>query len=533
MTEVQPVSYRPSQNPSYWTTEFQLGQDDIEYLREYLQSRERPALESDLVQTVVEARFRREDQRIRRELARGSVYQPKNAYQVGQSIVFPHLDFAVGAVSAIRPGANPEHGEFDVITVQFGQGKPRAFAANLTTPHKLNLSAGDDGMTHEEIVGADQVLERYGREIRQHLRAQLLALRDTPFVHLGRYWSLAGLLAEVHVGHLNIAEAAIDMRGAPLATGEILAELGLPREVPTALAAFSVDLALSQDDRFVDVGTESREWFLERLMPDEANAVPRRLQHQSENYDRSVLDVPLLQLEWELDDEWSEGDVTSVSMAKLTRVEIALTYPHRRSGTVPLTQRTLSFFPVREGKRSMITFVDGRWGKRFAGWVVPDGRYVCGLSTWYEEHGIPVGGYIVLERSDKPGEVIVDLKPHRSKREWVRMARVEGNQLKFQLQKHMVACDYDEAMIVAETDTASTDELRRRLYRQELSVFQLVDDLAPQLMGLSTQGTVHAKTVYSAVNLLRRTAPGPIFAALASNPRFQTTGSGEFSMARH
>jgi hypothetical protein len=60
----------------------------------------------------------------------------------------------------------------------------------------------------------------------------------------------------------------------------------------------------------------------------------------------------------------------------------------------------------------------------------------------------------------------------------------------------------------------------------------LVDDLAPQLMGLSTQGTVHAKSVYSAVNLLRRAAPGPVFAALVSNPRFQATGSGEFSMAR-
>ncbi len=35
-TEVLPVSYRPSQNPSYWTTDFQLGQDDIEFLQEFL-----------------------------------------------------------------------------------------------------------------------------------------------------------------------------------------------------------------------------------------------------------------------------------------------------------------------------------------------------------------------------------------------------------------------------------------------------------------------------------------------------------------
>lgn len=526
------MSYRPSQNPSYWTSEFQLGPDDIEYLQEYLQSRERPALESDLVQALVEARFRREDQRIRRELARGAVYQPKNAYQVGQTVVFPHLDFAAGVVTAIRPGANPEHGEFDVISVQFGEAKPRAFAASLKTAHKLNLPPGEDGMTQEAIIEVDQILERYGRELRTRLRDKLLALPDSPFVHLGRYWSLAGMLADVHVGHLNIAEAAIDVRGAPLITADILPELGLPREVPPALAAFSVDLALAQDERFVDVGTESREWYLERLMPEEASAIPRRLQHSNEAYERAVLDVPLLQLEWELDDEWSETEVTSISTTKLTRVEIALVYPHRRSGTVPLTQRTLSFFPVREGKRSMITFIDGRWGKRFPGWVVPDGRYVCGLSAWYEEHSIPVGGYLVLERTDNPSEVIVDLKPHRSKREWVRVARVEASQLKFQMQKHMIACDYDETMIVAEADAASTDELRRKLYRQPVSIYQLVDELAPQLMGLSTQGAVHAKSVYSAVNLLRRAAPGPVFAALVNNQRFQAIGGGEFSMAR-
>jgi len=199
------VSYRPSQNPSYWTSEFQLGPDDIQYLHEFLQSRERPALESDLVQALVEARFRREDQRIRRELARGAVYQPKNPYQVGQTVVFPHLDFAAAEVTAIRPGANPEHGEFDVITVQLAQGKPRAFAANLKAPHELNLRPGEDGMAQEAIIGADQILERYSRELRTRLRDNLLALQNSPIVNLGRYWSLAGMLADVHVGHLNIA----------------------------------------------------------------------------------------------------------------------------------------------------------------------------------------------------------------------------------------------------------------------------------------------------------------------------------------
>lgn len=527
------MSYRSSQNPLYWTTDFYLKQDDIENLEEYLQGRERPVQETDLVQVLVEARFRREDQRIRREMARGAVYQPKNAYEVGQLLVFPNLEFAAGTITGKRAGANPEHGDFEVLTVQMEQGsKPRFFAANLATPHKLNLAAGASGMQQEEIIGAEAIIERYGRELRPRLRDQLLAWPNSPFVHLGRYWSLANLLADVHVGLLNIAEALIDVKGAPMTTADLLPELGLPREIPTALNAFSVDLALSRDERFLDIGSEGREWYLKRLMPEEAIETPRRLQYVAEAYDRTVLDVPLLQLEWSLGDEWSDSDVFNTGLQRLNQIEFALIYPHRRSGTLPLSDRTVGFFAVRDGKRSMITFVDGRWGKRFTGWVSPQGRYVSGLAEWYEEHGIPVGGYVVLERTNTPGEVIVDLKPHRSKREWVRMAQVDGNQLRFQMQKHMIACDYDESMIVAEADPASTDVLRRRLHQQNLSVYQLVDEIAPQLMGLSTQGLVHAKTVYSAVNLLRRATPGTVFAALRMNPRFQASSNSEFSMAR-
>ena len=526
------MSFRSSQNALYWTTNFQLSSDDIEFLQDFLQTRERPVVEGDLVPVLVESRFRREDQRIRKELARGKVYQPRDGYAIGQEIVFPALDFNVGKVTAMRAGRNPEHGDFDVITVSIENGKQRFYASNLKSSHKLNRKDGDDGLTQEDVMGPEEIIESYGREIRLRLHEQLLAIPNKPFVNLGRYWALSSLLADVHVGILNIAEAAIDVRGAPLATIDILPQLDLPKEIPPALAAFSVDLAMSRDERFVDVGLEGRDWYLERLLPDETLVIPRRLQHKPEDYDRSVLDVPLLQLEWELDDEWSEGGVTSVSVAKMPRGEVTLLYPHRRSGTLPLTERTISFFQVREGKRTMFTFVDGRWGKRFPGWVMPEGRYICGLSQWYEEHGMPVGGYVVLERTNDPMEVIIDLKPHRLKREWVRLARVEGNQLRFTMQKQAVSVDYDETMVVAEADPHAIDELRRRLYKEAPSVATFVNEIAPQLMGLSTQGTVHIKTIYSAVNMLRRTAPGPVFAAMVANPRFQAVGGGEFAMAR-
>lgn len=522
---------RPSQNPAYWTTDFELTAEDIQFLLDYLVERDRPVADVDMVKALIEYRLRREEQRVQRQLAQGRLYQPKEDYREGEKVVFPLLDYAVGTVVSKRPGKNPEHGEFNVIQVKFpGQSQPRQFAAALKTPHKLNQDGG--ATAQAPIESAEAIFKRYGAPLREAMLRELRSKAGDELVNLGHFWLPKKSLAEVHIGHLNIAEAMIEMNNRPIPTVEMIPELGLPKEIPPSIVAFSLDRSLASDPRFVDVGVDSRQWYLQRLLPEEAITIPRRLQHHSDIFDRSALPVPLLELEWELDDEWTEGGPSSVSATQQPRVTVTLIYPHRRSGTLPLSNRTRSFFPVREGKRSLITFVDGRWGKRFPGWVMPDGRYVCGLGAWYEEHKLPVGAYITLERSATPGEVIVDFQPHRLKRDWVRVARVERGQLLFSMLKYAIAADYDDDMVVAEADPAATDELRRELYRRNPSVAELVREIAPQLMGLSTQGTVHAKTVYSAVNLVRRTAPGPIFAVLATDPMFQAVGSGLFALAR-
>jgi hypothetical protein len=50
--------------------------------------------------------------------------------------------------------------------------------------------------------------------------------------------------------------------------------------------------------------------------------------------------------------------------------------------------------------------------------------------------------------------------------------------------------------------------------------------ILPGLVSLSPQATVHAKTIYSAVNVLRRTPPGPVFALLSTEPCFVPMGGG-------
>jgi hypothetical protein len=86
-------------------------------------------------------------------------------------------------------------------------------------------------------------------------------------------------------------------------------------------------------------------------------------------------------------------------------------------------------------------------------------------------------------------------------------------------------------MIVAEENPEEIEQLREQLQRDGVSLAQLVEQIVPELTKLNPQGTVHAKSVYSAVNILRRCPPGPIFYALISNRRFRDVGGGFFALA--
>ena len=99
------------------------------------------------------------------------------------------------------------------------------------------------------------------------------------------------------------------------------------------------------------------------------------------------------------------------------------------------------------------------------------------------------------------------------------------------MNKIQVACEYDEYMIVAEDDRASIDRLRSQLQNSELSLPLIVEQIVLELIKLNPQGTVHAKSIYSAVNMLRRCPPGPIFYALISNRKFRDVGNGFFALA--
>ena len=526
---------RKTQTAAFWRDQFEVTQDDLDFIHELVLDASSPLTTDRLALRLIEEYQRRETSRMESELSKGKIYQPDKLYEVGQTLVFPSMDFAVAEITAARPGENPEYGNFSVIEVKFTEGgAKREFASSLQTPHRLNQLNGQGIVEAGALLSGKEIYKLYQDEIEESL---LYALeegeRHTEFVQVGDYWLLTDMLAEVHVGHLNIAEAMIEMQGRPLTSQEILKEIDVNADVTQPMQVISINHALGGDERFDRVGNGSDHlWYLKRLEPKDALEIPALLRLHTPRYNRALLSVELLQIEWELDDEWGESGIGSDVPSVVPSTSFALSYPHRRHGTLPLSSRTRSFFPSGSEGRSMVTIIDGRWGKRFTAWVVHGERYVTGMKEWMEEHNLPVGAQITLERTQKPGQVVIDFRPRRMKREWSRFATAPANSIgiTFEMNKVQITCEYDDYLIVSAEDTKQLDGLSQHAEKMGVTVDELVGQIVPELTKLSPQGTAHAKTVYSAVNMIWRCAPGPVFYALISNRRFRDAGGGFFAL---
>jgi len=526
------VFQRKTQTERYWGAGFRFTEADLTYLGELVMDGGAPCTLDELVLALIDLRIREEDAQLREELTKGVLYQPRQDFMVGQRVVFPALDFATATVVDMRPGTNPEHGDFSVIKVQFdGKRRTREFAAALQTPHQLNLDDDGDALLDQDDAPVPAVIkEMLAVDLEERLAVHLQSDPASVFVQRNGQWLLLDMMVDINVGHLNIAEALIEMASQPVATTQLLQEFDLPSEVTPEIQTFSLEHALQEDERFDDVGAVGQAlWYLRRLEPEAAVRVPDLLRYASHEYDRAALGTDLLRLEWELGDEWSDG-VGELTPGASPRVTFVLTYPHRRSGTLPLSFRNARLFAPSEADRSMVTLIDGRWGQRFTGWVVRQPRYIVGLDKWFEEHKIPVGAYVSLERGPEAGEVVVDIQPRRMRREWARLGRVDGDQLVFEMRKTAIACEYDDLMVVDALDSEDVARLRQGLGPADAPLEELLDGVFLELLKLSPEGKVHAKTVYSALNLLRRVPPGPVFAALLNARRYQPVGEGFWSL---
>ncbi len=515
----------------HWARNFTVTDDDIEYLMGLLLERETPLKVDDLAYALIERRLEQEAAALQEKFKDVQIYDPVQSFKVGQRVMFPALDYAFGTVRGQRPGNNPDYGSFNVIEVEFDSSTPtREFAAGYSD-HKLSLQAEAGG---SQLPGASDLT---AEDILSSSRSQLIpvveeALRENgDLVNVAGRWFPRSLMLDVNEGYLNLAEAVLDINGeTPMTTEQILTEIGGLGNSPLELQIFSLNFSLNQDERFDEVGpVDTVLWHLRRLEPPEVVNTPPYLRYARVEYEAGLLSPEMTALEAEIDDEWSS---VKEPPEQPERVTITLNYPHRRVGTLPLNAKLRHIFPTaRRTPRISVTLVDGQDGEEYPGWVVREERYVFGLSKMYRKHKLPVGALLYVSQGEAPGKFVVDFDAHRPRTEYVRLIVPKNNQLTFEYDKRAIGAGYDDLMILGADDLALVDTLFQTTQQSRRSLSAILTNLVAELSRFSPQGTVHAKTLYSAVNVVRRLPPGPIFAALATNPDFEHVGSNYWKMS--
>jgi hypothetical protein len=508
----------------YWE-DLQINRQDVEYLHTHLFENEIPLTTRELAAIFVNERVRAERLAEQtRRLAGGKTYIPRDSYQVGENLVFPALNWKHGKVTASRAGQNPDIGGFNVLTVELEDGSERLFAASLPN-HTLN---DPTAAVEETGFDAQTILKEYGSALEKKLEAAFHA--DDDLVRIAGRWFPRALLVDVNVGHLNLAEAVLDISaGEPLPTAALLKDVALPEGVNPKLAEFSLNYALQEDDRFDEVGPAGQVlWSLRRLEPEGVREVPIYLRYASTDYDRDALSAQMIALEKQLDDELS--NVESSGGADAKEATVSLIFPHLRAGTLPLSTRVKPLFPTAyESPRVRFTLVDGKTKQKMPGWVVREHRYVYGLREWYKANDLIPGSLIHIRRGENMGEVIIETQQYRAK-DWVRTAIIGADGgIVFAMLKQSISAAFNDRMVFAIPSPDVVDQLWT--HDQKKSFEQLVVSMIRELSKLTPQGHVHAQELYSAINIVRRIPPAPLFALLAGKPEITHVGDLHFRLS--
>jgi hypothetical protein len=246
-------------------------------------------------------------------------------------------------------------------------------------------------------------------------------------------------------------------------------------------------------------------------------------------YDASLVTPEMRRLEAQLDDELSELESPASSPDE---VVVSLTYPHWRSGTLPISPRMRGLFPTAYvTPRVRFTILDGITNEEIPGWVVRQHGYIAGLGDLYQKHGMIPGGLIRVRRGKKPGQVILQAEVHRPTRDWVRTVLVGSDGgIVFAMLKQTVNVAFNERMIIAVPDVGSVDQAFEQITKQKPPFDKLVLDMLRELTKLNVQGHVHAQELYSALNVVRRCPPAPLLAFLANRPGIKHVGDLHFRL---
>jgi hypothetical protein len=520
------MAINKSIHPDFWEN-FGIEQSDIEFLYNQLLELEVPQTQESLLDLIIQHRVKKlkeEQEKIRSESG-GSIYFPKEHYEVGQKLSFPSRDWTNGEVSSIRPGFNPELEKFNVIDVLFENGEKISIACDLAD-HLLNVDVTDPEA--DPLLDHVHVKRLYGSEMLQVLEHNLTA--NPELVRIAGCWFPRALLVDVNNGHLNLIEAILEEKnGGPLTTRQLVEQVELKSSTNAQLIEFSLNYYLQEDARFDEVGPAGEVfWHLKSMEPGDVQKPPSFLQCEPLNYDNEPVKPYLAQFEGELFDELEEWEKEP---SKGNEIKVSLIFPHWRSGTLPLSISLSRFFPTAyEAPRVCFTFVDQENKKQFPGWVIRPHKYVYGLKEWYSENGLMPGSLVHLQKGDRPGEIKVFREKSRQAREWLRTALIGSDQgIVFGMLKQSVQTTFNERMAFAIPDPEGFDDLWLKSSNRKEVASQLILKIMRELSKLNPQ--VHGQELYAAVNIVRRIPPGYIIHFLLTNPGIKHLGDLYFRIS--
>ncbi len=506
---------------AYWSS-FELESGDIDFIINLLLEREIPLTTAEMARALVEVRLDLIRQALEQaKKAEHPAYLPAETYEKGQVLTFPALNNLVGEVVGVREGKNPDLGTFGVMEVRFENGDAKGEFAMGFEDHSLNLPPETEN--EDDELDPAVVLQRYGETIEEKLESELSSVED--IVWIAGNWFPRALVAEITEGHLNLAEAVLDVsEGGPLPTSDLLEHIELPDTLASKLASFSLDYALQEDERFDEVGPAGQVlWFLQRLEPPEVLFTPPRLESKPAEYNRDTFTPELIELEQRLYDELIDLDMDKGTESEVT---FPLLFPHWRVGAIPLSHQLKPLFPTAyEAPRIRFILVDGHSGEKFPGWVVRNRGYVYGLEGWFREYQVPAGGLIRVKSGETAGEVIVETLDRRMRNDWIRTVSIDENgRVGFTMLKQPVGTAYDDLMVIGLIDRQALDEAWMKRQSKNPPLDRTIAHIFRELAKLTPQSAVHAQTLYAAVNVVDRQPPAAVFSELTSRPYFVHVG---------
>jgi len=234
----------------YWEN-LSVSKKDIDFIYNLLLEKEIPLSTEVLLKSLINFRIGQEKDNSEKQFhGKNGVYLPRDGYNIGDKLVFPSLDMKIGEVQDIREGFNPDYENLKVIQVKFETGESKVFASNIPD-HPLNniLDIPEDDPNYDP----DSVYDHHKQYLSDCLKISLNSNED--LVNIAGSWFPRSLLIDVHVGHLNLAEAILEeANGGPIETISLMDQVELKANVDTKLIEFSFDLDLQEDKRFDEVG---------------------------------------------------------------------------------------------------------------------------------------------------------------------------------------------------------------------------------------------------------------------------------------